>query len=300
MRSTARPFCPRQSTKHHTAGEQSSDGLARIEWRSVGGRTSKRSYQGNAPQPCEITTPKGEHHRLAYEPVLDYALTNLTYDNQTVWTLESKKDYSTREQQYLPSGLVARESTRIKDGMSFSSQSTCSMAGKLQSYTDVHGQEHEIQYDRFGRPQRLAQGTLTVTLAYDQTSRLSESCVQGEAANLNLTTRFSYDDFGREVERTVHNGQEMLYRLSQTFDKTSLVTTWHLEDGESNIIRHESFQYDSHNRLTDYQCRSGRLPTDEQGHPLQSQQFSFDDFDNLIQVSTVFKGGSKNIACYTY
>ncbi|KAH2761582.1 hypothetical protein KXW10_000404 [Aspergillus fumigatus] len=297
------------TTSQIKVGEQSLDGLARVGWRSVGGRTSKLSYQGNAPQPCEITMPKGDRHSFAYDPVLGYALTNLTscddantfqYDNQTARILETNNAYSTRHLQHLPSGLIAQESIKIKNGPSFSAQSIFSMDGKLQNYTDVHGQKHEIQYDGFGRPQRLTQGDLTVNLAYDPAGRLSESCIQDNATSLTLATHFSYDDFGREVERTVYNGQVILYRLSQTFGKTNLVTTRCLEDGGSKILRHEDFQYDAHSRLTDYQCHGSQLPTDEKANPFQRQEFSFDDIDNLVRVSSTFQDGSENIANYTF
>ncbi|RPA93710.1 hypothetical protein L873DRAFT_1815418 [Choiromyces venosus 120613-1] len=293
----------------YSIGEQAFDGLSRLTSRKVGVHTTTQSYPGSAPKPTQITMPKGDQYHLTYERALGYSLTNLTssdnansyqYDTQTAAISQSKNDYSTQDLQYLPSGLVARESIQIKEGTALSAQSSYSMAGKLQCYTDVHGQKHEIQYDGFGRPQHLVQGKLKVTFAYDKTGRLSEGCVQDEENNQSLTTLLSYDDFSREIERTILKGEETLYRLSQTYGKTSLVTTRHLEDGKGNLLRHESFQYDSLNHLIDYQCQGSQPPIDEQGNQLQNQHFSFDNLDNLVQVSTTFQDQSENITQYFY
>lgn len=145
------------------------------------------------------------------------------------------------------------------------------MAGKLQFYTDVHGQQHEIQYDAFDRPQTLVQGNLTVTLSYDQANRLSESCVQDETSNLTVTTQLDYDDFGREVARIVQKGEETLYTLSQTYNTLGLMNTRDMEDGASNMLRSETYQYDSLSRLVDYQCQGSQSPVDGYGNQLQHE-----------------------------
>ncbi|MCJ1346264.1 hypothetical protein MMC31_004479 [Peltigera leucophlebia] len=290
-------------------GEQSFDGLGRVTRTKRSTYIITQSYQGNTPEPSEVRTPRGDQYNLTYQPVLDFALTNLSvsgaadsyqYDNQTEAILQSKNDYSTQDLQYLPSGLLTRQSIQIKEGTTLSAHSTYSMAGKLQCYTNVHGQKHEIQYDDLGRPHHLVQGKLKVVFAYGKASRLSECHAQDEENNLSLITRLGYDDFGREIERTVHKGEETLYQLSQTYGETSLVTRRDLKDSRGTQLRCESFQYDSHGRLVDYQCQGSRPPADEQEHELSKQHFTFDNYDNLVQVTTSFQDESENIARYIY
>jgi RHS repeat-associated protein len=293
--------------------EQAFDGFDRLIKRTVGGRTTQQTYQGNEPEPTAIVTPRGDIFHPTHDPALNHALTSLTssdsantyqYDTQTAAMTQFKDVYSTGDLQYLPSGIVTSESVKIEtEGKTFSAHSTYSMAGKLQYYADVHGQKHEIQYDNFGRPQQLAQGKFKVTFGYDKADRLSDSCAKDEENDLSLITHLKYDDFGREIERVVvQNGEKTLYRLSQAYDGIGFVATRDLRDDGGNLLRHEGFQYDSLGRLVDYQCRGsgGSLPADDKGHQLQHQQFTFDNYDSLIQVSTVFQDGSENTASYMY
>lgn len=293
----------------HTIAEQSFDGLGRVTRRKAGARIAVQSFRENVFEPTQTAMPTGDQYHFVHEPALEYAITNLAttdttndfcYDPQTSAMLRSRNDYSTHGFQYSPSGLLVGESIRIKDGVTLSTQSLYSMAGKLQRYTDVHGQTHEIQYDSSGRPRQLRQGNLTVTFVYDHASRLSESCVQDESDRRSLITHIDYDDFSRETARSVHQGEKVLYRLSQTYGKTSLVATRYLENGQGQELRHESFQYDSSNRLIGYQCRGDQSPVDEYNNQLHEQSFLFDDLDNIVQVSTAFQDKSQNIARYFY
>ncbi|KAI9776538.1 MAG: hypothetical protein M1839_009519 [Geoglossum umbratile] len=293
--------------------EQAFDGFDRLVKKTIGSRTTKQSYQGTKLEPTEVTTPKGDKYRLTYSPALNYVLTNAassdiayTYqcDALTAAVKQFKDVNSTDDLQYLPSGMLSVDS--ITDGGKTSSaRSIYSTAGRLESYTDVNGQEQKVQYDGFGGPQQLAQGKLKVAFSYDKACRLSESCAKDEENSSSLATRQKYDDFGREIERTaVQKGdsEKTLYQLSQAYDKLGLVSTRDVKDGEGNLLRYESFQYDSLNRLVDYQSKDSDsgLPADGKGNRHQRQQFAFNGYDSLTQVATVFQDGSKNAARYTY
>ncbi|KAK0716312.1 hypothetical protein B0H67DRAFT_610844 [Lasiosphaeris hirsuta] len=293
--------------------EQAFDGFDRLVKRRISSRTTKQSYQGSEPEPTEVMTPKGDEHHLTYNPALNHVLTSTTssdtaytyqYDTETAAVKQLKGVNSTHDRHYLPSGMLSAES--ITDGGETSTaQSIYSMAGRLESYTDISGQKHEIQYDSFGRPQQLAQGKLNVIFSYDKAGRLSEGCVKDEENNSSLATRLEYDDFGREIRRTaVQKGdsEKALHQLSQTYGELGLVATRDVRDGEGNLLRHESFQYDNLNRLVDYQSKGSDswLPADEEGNRLQHQQFTFDNYNSLTQVATVFQDGSGNTTCYTY
>ena len=296
--------------KNCTVAEQSFDGLGRVTRRKKAGvRSAGQSFHGNVLEPSQTTMPTGDECHFEYESALDYAITKLTTsgitndyhrDPQTSAILQSRNNYSTHEFQYSPSGLLVAESIRTKDGVALSTQSTYSMAGKLQRYTDVYGQTHEIQYDTSGRPRHLQQGKLKVSFVYDHASRRSESSVQDGNNQRSLITRFDYDDFSRETGRSVYQGEEMLYRSSQAYGETGLVTTRDLEDGQSQGLRHESFQYDHSNRLIGFQCQGSQSPIDEHNNQLQEQYFYFDDLDNIIQVSATFQDKSQNTASYFY
>ncbi|KAJ6127919.1 hypothetical protein N7471_009136 [Penicillium samsonianum] len=295
-----------------TLAEQSLDGLDRVTEINIGERTTKQMYQSSIPQPAQITMQKGHESNLTYEPGLSHAVTKVTgpdvedaygYDPQSGLPTLLKSSYSTRNLQYSPSGHLSNEMIQISQGAGFSAQSTYSMAGKLLGYTDVHGQEYQVAYDAAGRMKSMSleklKETLKVSFSYDNSSRLSHTEVQDKARNVSLASSLSYDDFGREVERTVFQGTKKLHQLTQSYGETGLVTARHLEDGDGRLLRDEVFVYDVHNRLVEYNCEGGQLPSLEQGR-LRSQHFNFDEYDNLVEVKTRFEDGSGNISRYSH
>ncbi|KAF7175522.1 hypothetical protein CNMCM7691_008623 [Aspergillus felis] len=296
-----------------TLAEQSLDGLDRVTERTVGERTTKQMYQSSLPQPAQITTQKGHESNLTYEPGLNHALAEVTgpgvadaygYDPQSGLPTRLKSSYSTRDLQYSRSGHLSNETIQITQGAGFSAQSTYSMTGKLLGYTDVHGQEYQAEYDAAGRMksmslEKVKEEILKVSFSYDKSSRLSRTEVQDKARNVSLASSLSYDDFGREVERTVFQGTKKLYQLTQSYGETGLVTTRHLEDGDGKLLRDEVFVYDVHNHLVEYNCEGSQLPSLEQGR-LRSQHFSFDEYDNLVEVKTRFEDGRENISRYSH
>ncbi|KAI1169833.1 hypothetical protein F4777DRAFT_571667 [Nemania sp. FL0916] len=293
------------------------DGLSRIREVTVGGRTTSQSYQDSDPFPAVIKTPRGITHELGYKRALNDALTSVSgidyncsydYDPQTADTTQRKNEYMTRDLKYSPAGLVTAESFQRKLGEDTNSVANegyvHSMSGRVQVYTDVHGQTHVMDYDGFGRPQKLTQGRVSVTFAYDKANRLSETCVKDEDdSNLCLTSRLSFDDFGREIERDVSriDGQ-LLYKTTQTYNTVGLVEERNKTDSQGTLLRGESYEYDDLNRLVDYQCRGSEewLPTEEHGHVLKRQQFVFDEYNNITEVTSEFQDGTTNITTYTY
>ncbi|KAL7943486.1 RHS repeat protein [Trichoderma barbatum] len=292
-----------------TVGEQSVDGLGRLTSRQIGARTISQSYQNISPEPHEITNSKGDKSSMEYEPALNYVPTRLAgshrvddyqYDPRTGALSQSRSSYSTHDLQYLPSGLLSQENIKINGDQSFSAHYTYSMAGKLQKYIDVHGQTQKIHYDVLGRPQILEQGKLKVSIIYDKASRVSETEVKDENNSTKITTSLAYDDFGREVKRSVYKGEKiLLYHLTLTYNELSLVAT-RLQEDDKGVLRDESFEYDSHNRLIKYECQGGQPPTDERGNSIRTQEYIFDDYDNIVESCTVFQDGSQNTAAHSF
>ncbi|KGQ10723.1 Wall-associated protein [Beauveria bassiana D1-5] len=295
-------------TNNHCVGKQLFDGLGRITLHEAGGRATAMSFEGCAPAPSITTTPKGDVRRLSHEPQLDYALMALTskdvaetiqYDAQTVAPVKLKNLYSTTDLTHLPSGLVNKASLDIENGPMFSTESFYSMAGKMQGYTNPHGEKLEIQYNTEGQPQQLTQGPLSITFAYDQVQRLIESCVQ-DGANNSLTTHLTYDDFSREIGRSVTRGSKLLHQLTQTYLQTGHLAMRRLEDGNGELLREETFTYDVLDRLVGFECQGCQSPADELGNQIRQQSFTFGPFHNLVDITSVFQNGDKNVKRYTY
>ncbi|PYH93982.1 hypothetical protein BO71DRAFT_441327 [Aspergillus ellipticus CBS 707.79] len=281
--------------------EQSFDGLDRPVRSTVGGRTTTNVYEGVAPVPSQVTFPNGGRSQRTYEPALNYAMTGrdtdaYQYDKQTGDVVQLDRSRTTVNLGYYPSSLLSEETA---DGAR-STQYVYSQAGKLQQYTDVHGQKHEILYDAYGRRQEISVGPLKTTLTYDQADRVTSSMVQDTSQSVALTTNIGYDEFGREIQRTVLRGSTTLFRTTQTYDATGQVIARDRADSNNAMTRQETFQYDTLSRLVDYQCQGTQPPVDEQGRSLRHQHFTFNGYDGLTRIETSFADGTANTQTNTY
>ncbi|PLB53948.1 RHS repeat protein [Aspergillus steynii IBT 23096] len=288
--------------------EQSFDGLERPLRTTVGGRTIANTYNGVAPLPAQVTDAKGRRSQRTYEPTLDYALTGRVtsdgtdayqYDKQTGDVLKLDSSLAAANLGYYPSSLVSQETIQVGSGAR-TLQYVYSQAGKLQEYTDLNGQQHAIQYDEYGRQRGISVGTLKTTLSYDQSDRITTTVVQDSSKGVVLTTNIEYDEFGREVQRTVLKGTKKLSQTTQSYGATGLITTRNRSDGNGTATRQESFGYDSLSRLVDYQCQGTQPPVDEQNRAIRAQRFTLNAYDGLTQTQTTFADGSQNTQTYTY
>lgn len=291
-----------------TVGEQSFDGLGRVTRKAVGPRTTSQLYSGTSPEPSHITNPSGEQYSLTYQEALNGVLTQLSssnhtdtyqYDPKTAAPLQLKGSFSTHDLQYQASGLLSQEKIQVTDGQAYTTKYTYSMAGTLQEYTDTNGKVHTTQYDAFGRAQKVIQGRLSVSFVYDNASRVTQTLVEDGERNTRITTDLTYDDFGREVRRSVQKDSTLLYDLSQTYNEIGLVAT-RLKEKDGGVLRSESFEYDVHNRLVKYQCQGSQTPADKKGNRLRSQSFTFDNYDNIVNSSTVFQDGTSNTSVSSF
>ncbi|KAL5591079.1 hypothetical protein FOBRF1_014636 [Fusarium oxysporum] len=292
-----------------TLGKQDFDGLGRTKTQKVGSRETLLSYKGVSPKPSHITTPKKKQAQIDYEPALGYAVTSLKsddnprsykYDPHTGDMLQSNNPYYSEILEHFPSGHLESENTKLGDNASFSTKYTWSMNGKLQRYSNVHGQNQILEYDEHGRLFKVSQGPLVVTLDYDQANRPWKSSVSDTQKGSDLTTIMTYDDFGRETERKVSQNSKTLYKLVQSYDVLSRLETRELRSGDDAMVRQETFGYDNMSRLADYQCHGKQVPIDEHKRELKRQEYDFTSVGGLDKVTTTFQDGSQNVTHHTY
>ena len=139
-----------------------------------------------------------------------------------------------------------------------------------------------------------------MTFAYSKANRLSDYGVEDLEKGVQMKCALAYDEFGRESERVVRRGEKTLLSLSQTYGNTGLITTRVLKDKQGVILLSENFAYDNQNRLSEYECGGTQAPVDEKGNRLLKQSFSFGNFGNIVERTTVFQDQSRNITRYTY
>ncbi|UKZ69165.1 uncharacterized protein TrAtP1_010174 [Trichoderma atroviride] len=292
----------------YTMGTQTFDGWCRVTTQTLGTRTTRMTYKGNEQNPATIQTSQGNKLDFSYDHALDGAVTSMKskdeletyqYDRRSSALLALRSSFAAELREYSPSGLLVKENTQIDLNKQFSTQSTYSMAGKLRTYTDVHGQKLEIQYDQFGRLKQVVQGDSRTTFAYDESNRLSEKCCY-DGKEQSLRTSLKYDEFGREIERIIYAGKALLHQSGQTFNEMSLLTNRTMKGDKDKLLKEESFEYDQQSRLVDYKYQGAQPMIDEAGQKISRQQFSFDKYDNLVKIVNTFEDQSQNTRSYLY
>ncbi|XP_055325893.1 uncharacterized protein LOC129579752 [Sitodiplosis mosellana] len=294
-------------TRTWLLGTQTFDSLGRLKERVSGGRTTSYAYQGASPKSSTVTLPSGKTLHYTYIPELDYAISSMTtdgitqtfsYDKTTGKLLSASESPSIIHYTWSKDGRLTEESFSY-NGTSKRSKHAQTLNEAPTSYTDVTGKETQYTMNSHGQVIRITDPKLTVDLTYDALGRLKTKSVNDKTSNSSLTTRLSYDDFGREIKRTIANGSGVTVELSQTFQKNGLLAT---RSTKRNVItiRDEHFGYDNRNRLVSYRATGNNLPTDAYGNQMTSQSYQFDALNNLTSVTTTFNDRSSNTATYHY
>ena len=293
-------------------GTQQFDGLGRLRQSTVGGRTRTLEYTAGQMQPSKVLTPKGETIRYTYEPRLgEDPLTRATTGQDATYTYDPKDArlmrVSERDEQlvrtYFSNGELKKESREVPQG-TFEMNFCYSLAGRLLSLTDVSQVTQHHSYDVAGRViateyrNGAAPAVLSSTFEYDSMGHLSQIASTAEDGT-SLTTRISYDEFGREAAREFLFGDGTGQTLLQTYDPLDRLDNRRLLDNAGNVLRDERFIYDPRGRLLLYQATGPQRPVDPMGNLIDQQLFLSDALDNLTSVTTYFPGGS-NVATYTY
>ncbi len=286
-------------------GEQAFDGLDRMTRSSTGGRERLLSYEAGQPQPNTVTTPAGEVIGYEYLPQLGdepmqrrlpSATANYEYDPQNARLLNCLEQDEKLTLEYYSTGELKSE-RRTTAGDEYTMHYRYSRLGRLQSYTDVLGQEQTYEFDSAGRLQKTVLGTTTSDFTYDSLGRTASITTTDSASGSTVGIDLQYDDFGREILRTFDlDGVEQ--RLAQAYDDTDNAIRRSLTENEA-VIRDEEYGYDLRGRLVSYTCKGTQPPVDPAGNAITRQLFSFDALDNLKAAVTSFDGGN-NRALYFY
>ncbi|MGY2262132.1 sugar-binding protein [Pseudomonas sp. SDO55104_S430] len=299
-------------------GTQTFDGLERMIESVTGGRVTTYTFDTSDSEPDVVTLPSGAQIRYTYnhvltaEPQTRTAISSLPavndiaatykYDPLNARLLESSEQGTTLVRTYNSNGEVA---TEARDG--YNMAYLHSRMGRLVRYTDVLGQIQTYEYDDGGRLATTELGDagkpghVKSEFTYNLQGLTESIHTQDTAGQQNLTISLGYDDHGRETSRVFDFGATA-ERLSQAWNELDQVVSRQLNekaDGTGASLRAETYEYEMRGRLEYYTCSGPLSPVDHAGNIIDSQEFYFDDIDNIEEVRTRFPGGS-NTAKYTY
>lgn len=287
-------------------GTQEFDGFGRVKKQSVGGRCTTYDYTGASPVPSMVTLPSGRVLQYTYVPELGNVVKSVITDgleqsfsyNRSTGRMISAEDGGIKvEYARYPSGNLKKE-VFTQDTVSRNAEYASTLAGAVVVYTDVCGKKTVFKRNSSGRLIAINDADLTVRLTYDPLGRLSQQTVENNSARFSLITQLEYDDFGREITRTIRDGSDTL-KIRQTWQKNDLLT---IRTTEQNgvVIRVEQYGYDARNRLTNYNVNGSSLPQDAYGHPMTAQVYQYDALNNLTAVTTQLDGGTSDTATFFY
>lgn len=290
-----------------TLGLRTWDSLGRLTEETVGGRTTRYHYTGASAVPDSVTLPSGSTVHYTYIPELGDVVSSVSaddvhqtfsYDPVTGRLLEAREGEHVLTRTWTPSGKLATETITNRGTprlMTFSH----TLAGQTVTRSDITGQQTKNEYDLHGRLVRITDPELTVSLDYDELGRLSREIATDVKSGSLLTTVLEYDAQGRESVRHILDSTGTILTLRQFWQVNGLLKRRTTEK-DGVVQKDEYYTYDNRNRLTGYTV-SGSVPVlDAYGHPLSSQNFSYDALNNLTTVTSRLADGSRDVMTYHY
>ncbi|WP_413727492.1 RHS repeat-associated core domain-containing protein [Sodalis sp. RH19] len=284
-------------------GSQAYDSSGRIMQSTSGGRLTRFGWTGASPLPSTVTTPMGEVLRYEYIPQLDNAVrsvTSGTLRQDFTWDpLSGRMTRATGDngvvttRAFTRSGQLQGETFTVPGQPLRGVNHAWSLMGSQTQYTDVTGTQTQYQYNAVGQLVRVSDADMVITLTYDALGRLETRHTADPRGLHGCTIRLGYDQFDREIARSVTAANNETLTISQTWyanDQRRSSETRH----NNVILRQEAWFYDSRNRLERYTCAGAAPPVDPYGKSISLQTFVYDAIDNITQCGTTFPGGVDN------
>ncbi|MGV2814524.1 RHS repeat-associated core domain-containing protein [Enterobacter cancerogenus] len=291
-------------------GRQEFDGLGRLVKRVSGGRTTSYTYEGASPVPSRITPPSGTTLEFEYIRELGNAVSTMTagsvmqkfeYHAATGALVSAEENGTDIQRTLYPSGRLQKETSTQAESV-FDASYGYTLGGAINQTTDIVQKRTTYNRDSFGRITTITDDELTVNLEYDLLGRLSQQTTTDiKKTQASLTTTLSYDDFSREISRTISDSAGVDINVSQTWQNNDLLAT-RITQKDRMQIRKEVFVYDTRNRLIEYTVSGSSLPVDAYGHQITAQKYQYDELNNLTTVTTSLynDAGSIDVAMYHY
>jgi len=291
-------------------GEQVFDGLGRMIRSITGGRPKNYFYKKGQLKPSQVKTPKGGLidydyvPKLSEKPILRRSVgvdDSFVYDRKNARLMKCVENGVVIERDYFSTGELRYESRSDGGSELYEMHYEKSLRARDLGYTDVFGARQKYEYDEAGRLESTSLGTTHAVFTYDELGRMrSFKTTDGEQW---LETILSYDDFDRECERIFRMPGEVQV-LMQRYDGCDALVERKLL-GNKVTLREEHCGYDPRARLISYTCSGPLSPEDPYGKIINSQDFEFDEVDNITFVTTRFFDATgtvelKNLASYNF
>ncbi|MBK4996015.1 RHS repeat-associated core domain-containing protein [Pseudomonas sp. S37] len=226
----------------------------------------------------------GDDFEFNYHPVTG----NLLAASNTKKDENGKRTYG-----YDAIGQLTSETWTGPDGKEWKTSQDISSTGLPHSRTQANDLETTYVYDTHLRLESSTQGLVTVGYKYDTLGRpwriTTENTASGGATQV---TEIEYDDNGRENKRTETIDGQPTRIVTQVWGKDDLLDERTATQG-GKVLLHETFTYDSRQRLTGHQCNGSQLPKDPFGQPYMDLTMTLDGYDNVKTTTYKLEGDTQ-------
>jgi len=279
-------------------GRRDLDGLLRMTSQTVGDRVTLWEYHADRRQPSAIQNAAGERTVYDIDPSLtdhvkqrraDGVTTGFDYDPHSGLLTHARHESdgalpSEYRCQRYANGNLREVAYAGVDGERVCGH-TWSLLGLPVTYDDVTGKVYRYHYaPGIGRLTQIDCAGVAVSFDYDALGRVRQQQVR-EAGQLRLTTTFTYDDVGREVQRDYDAPGQPGMSIAQEYDATDALSKRQRVVG-GQVMLTENFSYDTRGRIDLYYAIGEDAPRDPQlpTRRIMMQQWSFDALDNVRQI----------------
>ncbi|PKQ75539.1 sugar-binding protein [Aeromonas sobria] len=173
-------------------------------------------------------------------------------------------------------------------------QYSYSNGGVITSVKDKQGLRH-FSYDALGRLVKLSTSKAAIEYEYDQFDRITlERLTSG---NQTQITDIEWDEYSREVSRTVALNDTYIFEQYQDYNELGLLRS-RIKEGATLGKVTETYTYDSLSQLKRVEFL-GDGPLSEWGQPIVSLEWSYDDLGNMLSQRCT-TNESQDVANYYY
>ncbi|MQL47310.1 hypothetical protein GEA64_04570 [Photorhabdus khanii] len=278
------------------------DGLGRVVNDTVGGRKSEYVYGPQGDKPIQSITPAHAKQNIDYLYHLGSVMSkfatetsqqNFRYHTKTGALLSASDTASQSNYSYFPSGVLQRESLSQGNKPISSGDYLYTMSGLIQRHKDSFGHDHVYSYDAQGKLAKTQQGPQDATFEYDQVGRLVTTTTTDTTSLSQLVTKLEYDVFGREIKRTLVS-DFAIQVITLSYTKNNQINQ-RITSIDGVVMKNERYQYDSNQRLSQYQCEGEQSPVDHTGRVLNQQIYHYDQWGNIKQLDNTYRDGKETI-----
>ena len=217
-------------------------------------------------------------------------------DPDTSWLSSAQDKTGTTHYHYADNGSllsVSHDQTDAVQGQAtptYTASFTYSVAGRPLKNVDVANNVTAYVYDHEGRLSTVNYNGKPLTHYTYAVSGEMQRSVRGP-----ITSEYTYNTLGQlsAYQTQVMNDQgkqiaTLNYAFSYAPDGNLLVRK---KSGSSGTAT-EHYAYDAVDNLQDYLCEGTACPRDQIGNTINSQHYSFDDWNNISSVVTQFSGSN--------